>query len=187
MTIKIEALWKRFFETVERYQDMERMYERKYRQRIERQIKLVKPNASQDQVDRIVDSNDPSQIFAQSLVHTTRSNQGQQVLAEVQNRHEDIKHIEKTIVELHQMLADMSMLVDQQGEMMTNIEQNAEYAVGHVQQGNTIVDRAIKQAKATRHKKWICLVLFILICVAIGVLVWWFGFDHPVSWELYKS
>ncbi|CDS05435.1 hypothetical protein LRAMOSA07963 [Lichtheimia ramosa] len=130
---------------------MERMYERKYRQRIERQIRFVKPNASQDEVDRIVDSNEPSQIFAQSLVYTTRSNQGQQVLAEVQNRHDDIKHIEKTIVELHQLLADMSMLVEQQGDMLTAIEQNAEYAADHVQQGNTVVDRAIKQARATRH------------------------------------
>lgn len=28
---------------------------------------IVKPNASQDEVDRIVDSNEPSQIFAQSV------------------------------------------------------------------------------------------------------------------------
>lgn len=28
---------------------------------------LVKPSASQDEVDRIVESNDPSQIFAQSV------------------------------------------------------------------------------------------------------------------------
>lgn len=45
----------------------------------------------------------------------------------------------------------MSMLVERQGEMLTDIEQNAEYSAGHVQQGNTLVDRAIKQAKATRH------------------------------------
>lgn len=49
------------------------------------------------------------------------------------------------------MLADMSMLVEQQGDMLTGIEQNAEYAADHVQQGNTVVDRAIKQARATRH------------------------------------
>lgn len=45
----------------------------------------------------------------------------------------------------------MSMLVEQQGDMLTAIEQNAEYAADHVQQGNTVVDRAIKQARATRH------------------------------------
>lgn len=43
------------------------------------------------------------------------------------------------------------MLVERQGDVLTDIEQNAEYAAGHVQQGNTVVDRAIKQAKATRH------------------------------------
>ena len=58
---------KRFLDTIQRYQDVERNYQLKYRQRIERQIRIVKPDASQDEVDDIIDSDGPPQVFAQSV------------------------------------------------------------------------------------------------------------------------
>ncbi|KAI9494440.1 t-SNARE, partial [Zychaea mexicana] len=174
------ALRKRFLETIQRYQDVERTYEQKYRQRVERQIRIVKPDATQEEVDRFIDSDDSPQVFAQSLMHATRTNQARAVLSEVQTRHDDIKHIEKTIVELHQLFIDMQMLVEQQGETLTAAEQNADQTVGHLQQGNSMIAKAILSAKATRHKKWCCLFLVIALCVMIAILVWWFGFGHPV-------
>ncbi|KAG2216951.1 hypothetical protein INT45_001422 [Circinella minor] len=173
------ALRKRFLETIQRYQDVERTYEQKYRQRVERQIRIVKPDATQDEVDQFIDSDDSTQVFAQSLMHATRTNQARAVLSEVQTRHVDIKRIEKTIMELHQLFLDMSMLVEQQGEVLTSAEQNADQTVGHMKEGNSMISKAILSAKATRHKKWCCLFLTIGICVMIAILVWWFGFNHP--------
>lgn len=108
---------KRFLDTIQRYQDVERNYQIKYRQRIERQIRIgkfvdlglmnamiyysiiiVKPDASQDEVDDIIDADDTPQVFAQSLMNASRQGQSKAVLSEVQTRHDDIKHIEKTIV-----------------------------------------------------------------------------------------
>ncbi|KAL1933890.1 hypothetical protein VTP01DRAFT_7980 [Rhizomucor pusillus] len=174
-----EALRRRFLETLQRYQDMERLYEKKYRQRVERQIRIVKPDATQEEMDRFIDSDDTSQVFAQSLMQASRTGQGRAVLSEVQTRHHDIKHIEKTIVELHQLFMDMQMLVEQQGETVKQVEDHMQTAVGHLEQGNTMIAKAIRSARATRHKKWCCLVLVIIICVVIAILVWWFGFNHP--------
>lgn len=61
------ALKKKFIETIQRYQDIERTYQQKYRQRVERQIKIVQPNATQDEIERALDSDEPPQIFAQSV------------------------------------------------------------------------------------------------------------------------
>lgn len=61
------ALKKKFIETIQRYQDIERTYQQKYRQRVERQIKIVQPNATQDEIERVLDSDEPPQIFAQSV------------------------------------------------------------------------------------------------------------------------
>lgn len=61
------ALKKKFIETIQRYQDIERTYQQKYRQRVERQIKIVQPNATQDEIERVLDSDEPTQIFAQSV------------------------------------------------------------------------------------------------------------------------
>lgn len=42
------------------------------------------------------------------------------------------------------------MLVTQQGEVLVQIEQDAEATAGHLKEGNRFVDRAIKSARSTR-------------------------------------
>ncbi|KAI9280805.1 t-SNARE [Sporodiniella umbellata] len=175
---QVSALKRKFMDTIQRYQDVERNYQLRYRQRIERQIRIVKPEASQDEVDTIIDSEGPPQVFAQSLMSAGRQGQAKAVLSEVQTRQDDIKHIEKTIIELHQLFMDMSMMVEQQGETLTTIENQAEQTQTLVQDGNTFISKAIQSAKATRTKKWCCFFLCIGICVMIAILVWWFGFNH---------
>ncbi|KAI9030720.1 t-SNARE [Phycomyces nitens] len=172
------ALRKRFIDTIQRYQDLERSYEKKYRQRIERQIRIVKPEATSDEVDRLIGSNETPQIFAQSLMQAGRRGQANAVLSEVQLRNDDIKGIEKTILELHQLFMDMAMMVEQQGEVLNQAEQHAENTTHDIETGNNHLVKAIKSARATRAKKWFCFVLFLIICVVIAILVWWFGFNH---------
>ncbi|KAI8978587.1 t-SNARE [Pilobolus umbonatus] len=175
---QISAIRKRFIDTIQRYQDMERNYQMKYRQRMERQIRIVKPDASQDEVDNIIDSDRPPQVFAQSLMSAGRQVQAKAVLDEVQTRHDDIKHIERTIVELHQLFMDMSMMIEQQGQVLNTVENNADQTAEQVKEGNSYIGKAIKSARATRAKKWCCFFLCIGICVMIAILVWWFAFDH---------
>ncbi|KAI8339941.1 t-SNARE [Chlamydoabsidia padenii] len=173
------ALKKKFIESIQRYQDIERTYQQKYRQRVERQIRIVQPDATSDEIERVLDSDEASQIFTQSLMQTNRSGQARAVLNEVQSRHDDIKKIEKTILELHQLFMDMQMMIEQQGEVLTQIEVHAETATHDLEQGNKDVSRAIVSAKATRAKKWCCFVIFIILLIVIGILVWWFAFGHP--------
>lgn len=44
-------------------------------------------------------------------------------LAEINERHEAVKELEKSLMELHQVFLDMAVLVEAQGEMLDNIEQ----------------------------------------------------------------
>lgn len=48
-------------------------------------------------------------------------------MAEIQERHEAVKDLEHSLTDLHQIFLDMSVLVEAQGEMLDNIEQQ----VGH--------------------------------------------------------
>lgn len=86
----------------------------------------MKPDATQEEVDRFIDSDDSSQVFAQSvsdickqnqrylhvliylqLMQASRTGQARAVLSEVQTRHDDIKHIEKTILVSLKLLIDV--------------------------------------------------------------------------------
>ncbi|KAI9280267.1 t-SNARE [Umbelopsis sp. AD052] len=177
------ALKKRFLETIQRYQDIERTFEKKYRQRVERQIRIgkdggIKPDASPEEIDQVLDSDEPPQIFAQSLMQQQRSGQARAVLSEVQNRHVDIKKIERTILELHELFIQMNMLVENQGEMLKEIDMHAQDTVIHLEEGNKHVDRAITSAKATRKKKWFCVILVIILLIVAAFCIWWFAFKH---------
>ena len=43
-------------------------------------------------------------------------------LAEIQERHEAVKELEKSLLDLHQIFLDMAVLVEAQGEQLDNIE-----------------------------------------------------------------
>ncbi|KAL0074886.1 t-SNARE [Phycomyces blakesleeanus] len=174
----VDSLKKEFVRVIRSYQDVERTYSQKYRQRIERQIRIVKPDVTSEEIDAVIESDQQNTIFAQSLMQSSRTGQARAALNEVQTRHDDIKKIEKTIIELQQLFMDMQMLVENQGQVIDTIEQHAETTTGDLEQGVKHIDKAIKYAISTRAKKWCCFVIAIILCVVIAILVWWFAFDH---------
>jgi hypothetical protein len=50
-------------------------------------------------------------------------------LNEINERHEAVKELNKSLLELHQMFLDMAVLVEQQGVMLDNIEKQARLSV----------------------------------------------------------
>lgn len=69
---------------------------------------IVNPNATDAEVDEVVNSDQNVQIFAQAAMGN-RYADSQSAYREVQQRHEDIKRIEKTLVELAQLFQDVSL------------------------------------------------------------------------------
>jgi syntaxin 1B/2/3 len=63
----LQGLKKKFIKTIQRYQDIERIFEKKHRQRIERQILIVKPDATPQEIENAIDSDNTPQIFAHSV------------------------------------------------------------------------------------------------------------------------
>ncbi|KAL1929736.1 hypothetical protein VTP01DRAFT_1874 [Rhizomucor pusillus] len=171
-----DTIRQRFIEVIRRYHNVESEYRTKFRQRVERQIRIVKPEATQQEVDDYLEtSND---LFSQSLLQAGRQTHARTVLSEVQSRHNDIKRIERTIIELNQLFDDLQTLVSQQGEVVVQIGDNAETAAQDLKQGTRFAQRAIDSARSARAKKICCLILVIILLVVIAILVWWFAFDH---------
>lgn len=98
-----------FKELIQRYITVERDYQRKYRARAERQYRIVKPDASQQEIKAALDDDQGQQIFSQALLNSNRHGEARGALREVQERHEDIKKIERTITELAQLFNEVSV------------------------------------------------------------------------------
>lgn len=162
---------KKMLEAVKRFQRIEVEYKNKYRAQQKRQVELTNPGMSPDEIDNVVDSDQGQQIFAEATLRSNRHGEAKSALREVQERHQDIKKIERTIAELAQLFADMNVMMEEQAAPVAQIERGAEDAHQDVQKGNVHVDKAITSARAARKKKWICfwIVVVIIIGVALGV------------------
>ncbi|KAF9956168.1 Plasma membrane t-SNARE, secretory vesicle fusion [Mortierella alpina] len=165
------SLKEKFLKTLRRYQSSESEARKKYQGRMERQYKIVKPDASPQEIAQAMES-DNQQIFAQSVLQSTRYGDANRALREVQSRHDDIKKIEKTILELHQLFIDMETLVTEQAEVLNTIEENTQQTEVHLETGNKEVDVAIVNARGARKKKWICLIITLILLAIIAVVIY---------------
>ena len=68
--------------------------------------------------------------------------QAQDVLVQVQENHRDILRIEASMRELHQIFAEMAVLVEEQGELMDDIMANVSKSVDYVQKGREELHQA---------------------------------------------
>ncbi|KAI0006069.1 t-SNARE [Russula compacta] len=161
----------KFVEAIQNYQQVEQQYRQKYKQRMERQFRIVKPDASPEEVRAVVEDNQGGQIFSQALMNSNRYGESRAAYREVQERHEDLKRIERTIAELAQLFNDMSILVEQQDETINIIEAQATEVEKDVETGLGYTEKAVSSAKSARRKRWICFIIFLIILAIIGVIV----------------
>ncbi|KAI8881476.1 t-SNARE [Backusella circina FSU 941] len=174
--VQVARIKKDFIACIQRYKDVEGSFNQRYRQRVARQVRIVKQDVTDEEIDEIIESDQQNQIFANSL---SRTGQARAVLSEVQTRHDDIKRIQKTIFELAQLFDDMQMMVEEQGHVFDQVEEHAANVEQDVEKGNDHISRAVVLARSTRAKKWCCFFIAIGVAVMIAILVWWFAFGHP--------
>lgn len=81
--VQVGRIKKEFITCIQRYKDVEGNFNQKYRQRVERQIKIgtltsittihilillvVKQDVTEEELDAIIESDQPNQIFASSV------------------------------------------------------------------------------------------------------------------------
>lgn len=80
-------------------------------------------------------------------------------LNEVQNRHNEIQKIEKTLIELAQLFQDMEQLVVEQEPMVDQIDNRGQEIVENTSKANEELGGAVKSARSARRKKWWCLLI----------------------------
>ena len=87
----------------------------------------------------------------------------------LEERHRDIKKLEKSILQVHNMIIELSKLVSLQGEMIDNIEVNIQKAKDYVLKGEKNVVKSKKNLESARKKK--CIVLLIIIGILVVILI----------------
>lgn len=89
-------------------------------------------------------------------------------LSEIQERHDAVKEIERSLLELHQIFLDMAALVEAQGNMLNDIESNVSKASSFVMRGTDQLQGAKVLQKNSR--KWTCIAIILAIVLVIVIL-----------------
>jgi len=163
----------KFIEALQNYQQVEQQYRARYRQRVERQFKIVKPDATPEEVTAVVESDQGAggQVFAQALTSSTRYGESRAAYREVQERHEDIRKIERTLAELAQLFGDMDVLVAEQDDTINAIETSASQVQKDTEAGLGQTEKAVVHARSARRKRWYCFFLFLLVVLVAALAV----------------
>ncbi|KAK7457836.1 hypothetical protein VKT23_010180 [Stygiomarasmius scandens] len=165
----------RFMESIQEYQRVEQDFNSKSRERAARQYKIVKPDATPEEIKELVSNGVESQgIFAEAtLASSTRYAESRTAYREVQERQEDIKKIEKTLAELAQMYQDMSIIIQQQDESITQAENNAIEVEKNVEKGLEETEIAVKHARRARRMRimlfWIAVFIIVVLALVLGL------------------
>jgi len=161
------TLTQKFLELVQEYQEVQTTYKNKYQEKVERQYKIAKPDATQDEIDDAMQSGDSSKIFANQILDTHLHAQAKNALAYIEARHKDIIRLEASILELHQLFVDMAVLVDSQGELLNQIEFNVNQSVAYTTDGVKELKQAVVLQKKSRKKMLILIVILVIILVVV--------------------
>ncbi|KAK4272330.1 hypothetical protein QN277_020901 [Acacia crassicarpa] len=162
------ALKKKLKDKMDEFQRMREIIHQEYREVLERRVYTVTgTRADEETIDRLIETGDGEQIFQNAIKEQGRG-QVLDTLAEIHERHEAARDVEKKILDLQQIYLDLAVLVDSQGDILNNIESQVSTAVDHVQQGNNALVKAKKAQKNTR--KWMCIAIIILLAVVAIVL-----------------
>jgi len=161
----------KFVEAIQNYQTVEQQHRQKYKQRLERQYKIVKPDATPEEIRAVVEDDNGGQVFSQALMSSNRYGESKAAYREVQERHKDIQKIERTLAELAQLFNDMSILVEQQDETIDVIEETTAHVEKDAEAGLGHTIKAVDSGRAARKKRWICFGLFGLLLLVIAIVV----------------
>ncbi|PWZ14935.1 putative syntaxin-131 [Zea mays] len=157
------ALKKKLKERMNDFQNLRQTIQEEYREVVERRIFTVtgtKP--SEEVIDRLIETGSSEQIFERAIQGTGRG-QILDTVEEIQERHDAVMEIEKRLLELQLIFADMAALVDAQREDLDNIENLVQNAVNHVVSGT----EALRTAKSLQKKSRKCMLIAIIILLLI--------------------
>ncbi|PKU60412.1 Putative syntaxin-131 [Dendrobium catenatum] len=141
------SLKKKLKDIMTDFQSLRETINQEYREVVERRVFTVTGNRPDEEtIDRLIETGNSEQIFQKAIQEQGRG-QVVDTLAEIQERHDAIKDLERKLLELQQVSS----------------------AVDHVQSGTTALQTAKKMQKNSR--KWMCIAIIILLIIVIVIVV----------------
>jgi t-SNARE complex subunit (syntaxin) len=150
-----QALVRRLREHLTSFQKIQTAFADDVRQKAVRQLQVALPEATTEQAVALVeggatvaDAIQQKMVLTQGQDQTVTHKDIVHKLYGLQDRVSDLKKLEQSVVDLHQMFVEMAALVDQQGEMLDHIE----FSVTSTKLNTAAAERALMEARKAQYK-----------------------------------
>ncbi|KAE9548367.1 hypothetical protein FO519_008419 [Halicephalobus sp. NKZ332] len=167
---QIFALKKRLSIVLTKFNEEQVKYRDRCKAVMKTYYKCIDHDMTDNDIDEAIESG--NLYSSKSLIFTNRE-EIIIMLKKAENRHQDIIKLEKSLSELHNMFLDISILVENQGDLLNNIEINVASTVEYIQKARRNVNQAREMSGRSRKFKIIICILItigILLLLTLGVL-----------------
>ena len=124
--------------------------------------------ADEETIEKLISSGE-SETFMQRAIQEQGRGHVMAVIAEIQERHDSVMDIERSLMDLHQVFLDMAALVEAQGHQLNDIESNVAHANSFVRRGTGQLETAKEYQKSSRN--WTCLAVVLGAVVIIALVI----------------
>mmetsp|Transcript_56667 Transcript_56667/g.67884 ORF Transcript_56667/g.67884 Transcript_56667/m.67884 type:complete len:324 (-) Transcript_56667:136-1107(-) len=163
------TLTRKFIDEMKEYQNSQQKYKADIKKKAKRQIQIVKPDATEEEVDEIMNSEGGRDaLYRETILSGGVNDNIKTAYQNVVGKYQDVRTLENSVAELHQMFLDFALLTEQQGELLDQIEFNVKSAGDYIEEGNEDVFQALEYQKSVRKKQ--CMILLIVAVVTLVLL-----------------
>nr|XP_043638644.1 syntaxin-124-like [Erigeron canadensis] len=168
-TSVVSGLGKRLKIMMDDFQDLRAKINDEYKETIGRRYFTITGEQANDElIDNLISSGKGEEILQKAIQDQGRG-QIMDTISEIQERHDAIIEIEKSLIELHEIFLDMAALVHAQGQQLNDIESHVAHASSFVRLGTEQIVEAKELQKSSR--KCTCIAITIIVFVAIILLI----------------
>lgn len=160
------AIARKFRDTLKDLQLAQTEYKKELREKFTRQIELVVPESTEQEVTKLIDTDvSPMSILRTELlqdVHEDTAN----ALSNIERKYEDIRLLEKNVTEMHQMFVDIATLVGAQGDLLDQIQFSVDSAKDYAEKGQKEIV-AVRETQIRVKRRTFC----ISVCITGAAMV----------------
>ncbi|KAJ3606998.1 hypothetical protein NHX12_026513 [Muraenolepis orangiensis] len=133
-----------FHRVMDAYNRAEDLQRKTCRGRIQRQASILGANISDQRLDTMVDKGGEGWAELSQSLQTEGGRTCRLALCEIKGRHKELVDLEARMKEVHELFLHMAMLVEEQGFMVNNIEENVRCTQEYIEQVNVEIVMAVK-------------------------------------------
>mmetsp|Transcript_39999 Transcript_39999/g.58817 ORF Transcript_39999/g.58817 Transcript_39999/m.58817 type:complete len:353 (-) Transcript_39999:192-1250(-) len=161
------TLTRKFIAEMKLYQNAQQKYKSDIKKKVKRQVQIVQPDATDEDIDRVMKSEGGREALYQEAILVNRVNDSiKNTYATVAGKYQDVVTLETSVAELRQMFLDFAFLTEQQGELLDQIEFQVKSAGDYIEEANVEVHEAIEYQKKSRKKQcWIIVIVVVIVVV----------------------